>query len=140
MPAASAAHAADAHRQVLANAALRLDFDLRTSDTMYNYVWLRNPRSGGFERLYNFGSDVAAKERRGTGEWKNTIGVRLRAERDLDGRPNTLRLPYPPPLVLSRQFEKAETPAAIHHSPDLPAELPPTLRVADGSVSVDYAL
>jgi len=61
------------NRYVLGNELIRLDFDLRTSDTMYNYVWVKSATTGEFERLYNFGCDVGARER-GASTIRNSIG------------------------------------------------------------------
>ena len=46
----------------LMNAAIKLDFDPRTSDTMYNYIWVRRPSTGNWERLHNFGVDVRVRQ------------------------------------------------------------------------------
>jgi len=133
-----AEHAAR-NRFVLANDLIRLDFDLRTSDTMYNYIWIRNPLSGQFERLYNFGCDVGARER-GTREIVNTIGVNMRAQAEVNENEAAVTLTYPSPLVVYRQFEKASSPAAIWNYPDLPAELPSVMRLCDASLAVTYSL
>jgi hypothetical protein len=126
-------------RYTLGNDLLRLDFDLRTSDTMYNYIWARNPRSGEFERVYNFGCDVGARER-GTTRIVNTIGVKLQLRETLDENEVTIKLVYPSPLVVYRQFEKAASPAAIWNYPDLPQELPSNMRLCDATLAVTYTL
>ncbi|MBA3709143.1 MAG: hypothetical protein H0W83_10035, partial [Planctomycetes bacterium] len=127
------------HRFLLANDQVRLDFDLRTCDTMYNYVWVRNPGTDAWERRYNFGVDIGARER-GTRDIVNTIGVHLQPRVLSDGDGTTLELTYPAPLVVYRQFEKAEDGRETWSYPDLPMELPKQMRLADASVIVRYRL
>lgn len=138
MTALLAEHAARS-RFVLANELIRLDFDLRTSDTMYNYIWVRNPKTGAFERLYNFGCDVGARER-GTRDVVNTIGVNMRAQADVNDSEAAVTLTYPSPLVVYRQFEKASSPATTWNYPDLPQPLPSVMQVCDASLAVTYSL
>ena len=45
-------------RVELKNEVLRMDFDPRTSDTMYNYIHIRRPDTGQWERVHNFGVDA----------------------------------------------------------------------------------
>ncbi|MCY3021809.1 MAG: hypothetical protein NTW87_22590 [Planctomycetota bacterium] len=148
------AQEAGRNRYVLSNECIRLDFDLRTSDTMYNYIWVRNPTTGKFERLYNFGCDVGARERpvaraagspgdpdvRPTPHIVNTIGVNMRAKADVSETEAAVTLTYPSPLVVYRQFEKASNPAAIWNYPDLPDPLPSSMRLADATLAVTYSL
>ena len=47
-------------RVELRNDILRIDYDPRTSDTMYNYIWVKRPSTGEWERCYNFGIDADA--------------------------------------------------------------------------------
>ncbi|HYE04484.1 MAG TPA: hypothetical protein VEL07_03080 [Planctomycetota bacterium] len=130
-------------RLQIGNDLVRLDFDLRTSDTMYNYVLVWNEAVGAFERRYNFGVDVGARERGGT-EVVNTVGVHLEPRVARDGDAVTLELAYPSPLVVYRQFEHADDGRETWSYPDLPRDLarqaPPGMRVADGALVVRYRL
>jgi len=117
-----------------------LDFDLRTSDTMYNYIWARNPKTDRFERLYNFGlRRVGPRARQARlREHGPACGLQPRASAGPEEASVALR--YPSPLVVYRQFEKAGGPESIWNYPDLPDPLPDTMRVADGSLEVSYSL
>ncbi|MFH1707826.1 MAG: hypothetical protein ABIF71_07905 [Planctomycetota bacterium] len=68
-------------RVILENAHIKVDFAPRTSDTMYNYIWVRNAISGEWERVHNFGIDIRAY-RTDNGELINSdflIPIRNRA-------------------------------------------------------------
>ena len=87
-------------RMQIGNEAIRLDFDPRTSDTMYNYICLNRPDTGRWDRVHNFGIDVGAY-RSDTSELINTIGMNLILNRD--GR--SMGVGYPHPLIQYRQFD-----------------------------------
>src|ERR1019366_6661828 len=103
---------------LLGNEHIRLQVDLRTNDTMYNYVWIRNAKTGEFERLHNFGCDCEARLR--DGEWRNAIGVNLQPHPTVSDTEVSLKVITPAPLLLYRQFEKAPDLSAIYNYPDLP--------------------
>ena len=126
-------------RAYLENARLRLDFDRRTSDTMYNYIWVRNPLSGELERVYNFGCDIAATMR-DSGQLENTIGVRLDLEKRTAGQHEELVVQYPSPLFRYAQVADATTMESILNYPDLPEDFGSRMRVADGEASVHYEI
>jgi hypothetical protein len=46
----------------LGNPSLRLDFDPRTSDTMYNYIWIRRPDTGRWLPVHNSFAFVALED------------------------------------------------------------------------------
>jgi hypothetical protein len=81
-------------RVEVGNEVIRLDFGPRTSDTMYNYIWVRRPDGGSWERVHNFGIDVGAY-RSDTGELINTIGMNLIVTRGGSVASGGLRSPQP---------------------------------------------
>ena len=144
---------------------MRLDFDPRTSDTMYNYIWVKRPDTGQWERVHNFGIDVgayradaalrpsSAKRAAGaeaesseapspsaaagasTGELVNTIGMNLILSQE--GR--SMRVRYPHPLIQYRQFDdKIGSPEKVAKYPDFTAEEMPGLVHADASLEFLY--
>lgn len=129
-------------RVELANAVLRLDFDPRTSDTMYNYIHVRRPDSGRWERVYNFGVDVrvvqAGKPQNEIpGGVINAIGMAL--DLRVDGRRATVR--YPEPLVQYRQFDdKIGSAETVRKYPDFTLAALPGLVHADASAEFIYEL
>jgi hypothetical protein len=60
----------------LGNRLLRLDFDPRSSDTSYNYLWIRRPDTGRWLRVHNFGIDVHAPKA-GDNQDINCVGINL---------------------------------------------------------------
>lgn len=122
-------------RLTLGNDALRIDFDPRTSDTMYNYLWVRRPDTGAWERPHNFGVDVRAPH--ADGRTLNLIGMALDVA--ITGR--CARVRYPNPLVQYRQFDDAIGNAAtIAHYPDQRLEELPAMVHADGEVAFVYEI
>ncbi len=110
-------------RVEVGNEAIRLDFDPRTSDTMYNYIWLKRPDTGRWERVHNFGIDVGA-DRSDTGDLINTIGMDLILTREA----RSMRVRYPNPLIQYRQFDdKIGTPEKVAKYPDFTTEEMPGL-------------
>ncbi len=120
----------------LENQGLRLDFDPRTSDTSYNYIWVRRPGDGRWERVHNFGVDVGAYDSQDQREM-NCVGMNLSLERI--GR--TLKVTYPSPLVQYRQFDdRIGTPELIHKYPDLTASDARGLVHAEASIEFRYEI
>lgn len=123
-------------RIVIGNETIRLDFDPRTSDTMYNYIWVRRPETNQWERLHNFGVDVAGYDTR-NGQEINTIGMNLKTRK---GK-GSLRVTYPHPLIQYRQFDdKIGSEKIVRQYPDFADKELPKLVHADGSVEFDYQL
>ena len=123
-------------RLELRNQAMRIDFDARTSDTMYNYIHLLRPDTGQWERVHNFGVDVGAYKT-GTGELTNTIGMNLGLDR-LDGG---LRVTYPDPLIEYRHFDdKIGPPELVARYPDIPPAEAASLPRAEGSLEFAYRI
>ena len=120
----------------LRNEALRIDFDPRTSDTMYNYIHLRRPDTSQWERVHNFGIDVRGY-RTGDGEMINTIGMNLRLRQE----PDAMRVTYPDPLIEYRQFDdKIGTPEMVREYPDFTDEQLKGLKGAGGSLEFLYQI
>jgi len=123
-------------RLELSNEVLRLDFDPRTSDTMYNYIWLRRPDPGRWERVHNFGVDVGSY-RSDTGELINTIGMNLSLLREA----RSMRVRYPSPLIQYRQFDdKIGSPEKVARYPDFSADETPGLVHAEASLEFTYEM
>ena len=129
-------------RVVLANETLRLDFDPRTSDTMYNYIWVRSASTGEWERLHNFGVDVRALK---TGNCPpelpkgiiNTVGMAL--DVTVEGRRAVVR--YPNPLIQYRQFDDKISPLdLVDRYPDFSRKELPSLAHADGEAEFVYEI
>ena len=121
-------------RVVVGNEVIRLDFDPRTSDTMYNYIWLKRLDTGRWERVHNFGIDVGAY-RSDTGDLINTIGMNLILSRGA----RSLRVRYPNPLIQYRQFDdKIGTPEVVARYPDFTTEEMPGLVHAEASLEFVY--
>ncbi|MGD0089490.1 MAG: hypothetical protein ABSE73_06175 [Planctomycetota bacterium] len=126
----------------LANEALKLDFDPRTSDTMYNYVWVRRLGTGAWERLHNFGVDVRVRQAGKQldelpGGIINAVGLCLDIRRQ--GHRATVR--YPNPLIQYRQFDdKIGSPELVRKYPDFSRGELPALVHADAEVEFVYAL
>ena len=129
-------------RVELGNDVLRLDFDPRTSDTMYNYLWVRRVDTGEWERLHNFGVDVRAVQAgKPSGELPggviNTIGMAL--DLRIEGRRAAVR--YPKPLVQYRQFDvKVGRPETVDRYPDFGREDLPSLVHADAEAEFVYEI
>ncbi len=118
----------------LGNEFLRLDFDRRTSDTMYNYIWVRRP-GGEWLRAHNFGVDVRAVH--ADGRTLNCIGMDLDIE--VEGR--RARVRYPSPLVQYRQFDdKVGAADVIARYPGQERDELRTLVHADGEAEFVYEL
>jgi len=123
-------------RVELANAALKLDFDPRTSDTMYNYIWVRRPGSDAWERAYNFGVDVRGFKSTDSSVI-NCIGMNL----SLKHSKNTMQVSYPEPLIQYRQFDdKISSPELIKRYPDFAKKEMPSLVHADAAVEFIYEI
>jgi hypothetical protein len=122
-------------RVELKNELLWLDFDPRTSDTMYNYIHVRRPDTGKWERVHNFGID--ARTFLPDGKLINTIGMCM----DLRPEGRKLQVTYPNPLIQYRQFDdkvgKAQT---IRQYPDFTREQLGQLVHADGELQFTYEL
>ena len=120
----------------LGNRTLRLDFDPRTSDTSYNYIWVRRPDTGQWERVHNFGIDVHAYQA-GTDQEINCVGINLSLKRQGD----TMRVAYPRPLFQYRQVdETVGTAQRIRQYPDFTAAELPGLVHADAALEFQYRL
>jgi inosine-uridine nucleoside N-ribohydrolase len=123
-------------RVQLANQALRLGFDPRTSGTDYNYIWVRRPGTDRWERVHNFGVDVGSFDSDDQREM-NCIGINLSLQRI--GR--TMKVTYPSPLVQYRQFDdRIGTPQMIRKYPDFTAGEARRLVHADASVEFRYEI
>lgn len=121
-------------RVEIGNEQIRVDFDARTSDTMYNYVWVRQPETGEWERVHNFGIDVRSY-RHDNGELINCIGMDLDVERE-GGR---VRVGYPEPLIQYRQFDdKIGSEELIRRYPDQKREEFGGLVHAEASAEFEY--
>ena len=132
-------------RVELSNAALSLDFDPRTSDTMYNYIHVRRPDTGQFVRVHNFGIDVRgprsaagpAGSPQESADEINTVGLCL----DLRREGNRLTVRYPRPLVQYRQFDdNGGSPETVRKYPDFSLDELPSLVHADAEVEFVYEL
>jgi hypothetical protein len=141
----------------LGNDVLRLDFDPRTSDTMYNYIHIRRPDTGKWERPHNFGIDVRAPRSGGQHDELNLIGVNLEiagchcravcgsacddrdtAAKDAAVAPKAL-VTYPHPLIQYRQFDdKIGSAQLVRQYPDFKNNELPALVHADGAVQFEY--
>ncbi|HHN46672.1 MAG TPA: hypothetical protein ENN09_04450 [Planctomycetes bacterium] len=118
----------------LRNDVLHIDFDPRTSDTMYNYIWVRHPSLKSWERVHNFGIDVGAPSS-ADGSEINCIGMNLVLQREKDA----VRVTYPTPLVQYRQFDdKVGDAGVIRRYPDIPAAETPSLVHSDASLEFVY--
>lgn len=116
---------------------MRLDFDPRTSDTFYNYIHVRRPDTGQWQRVYNFGIDVRAPQSDDPDRQLNLIGLCLETSREGD----TMRVKYPDPLIQVRQFDdKIASPQLLRQYPDFKKEELPSLIHARGSVEFQYVL
>jgi len=123
-------------RVVLGNEQIRIDFDPRTSDTMYNYIWVRRPDSGAWERVHNFGVDVRSYKSE-SDELVNTIGMDLDIQ--IDGP--TAQVSYPEPLIVYRQFDdKIGSPESVARYPDQKRVELPGLVHADASIRFTFVL
>ncbi len=123
-------------RVPLANGALRLDFDPRTSGTDYNYIWVRRPDTGRWERVHNFGVDVGSFDSDDRREM-NCIGINLSLERI--GR--TMKVAYPAPLFQYRQLDdRIGRPEMIRKYPDFTSGEARRLIHADASVEFRYEI
>jgi inosine-uridine nucleoside N-ribohydrolase len=123
-------------RVALENDSLRLDFDPRASDTAYNYLWLRRPRTDRWERVYNFGVDVHAPEANDQRDI-NCVGLGLSLRRE----GQAIRVAYPRPLIQYRQFdEKIGTAELLRKYPDLSADDKRGLVHADAAIEFRYEL
>ena len=123
-------------RVELRNECLRMDFDPRTSDTMYNYIWVKRPDTGQWERLHNFGVDVVAFESQ-TGQEINTIGM----DQPIKRSPGALEVVYPNPLIQYRQFDdKIGSAKTVRKYPDFKLNELPSLNHAEGSLSFRYEI
>ena len=129
-------------RVSLMNEALKLDFDARTSDTMYNYVWVRRPDTGRWERLHNFGVDVRVRQAGEPldelpGGIINAVGMCL----DIRRQGHRVLVRYPDPLIQYRQFDdKIGTPETVRKYPDFTRDELPSLVHADAAVEFGYEL
>jgi hypothetical protein len=120
----------------LENHSLRLDFDPRTSGTDYNYIWVRRPDTGRWERVHNFGVDVGSYDS-GDQVEMNCIGMNLALKRS--GR--TIKVSYPAPLVQYRQFDdRIATPELVRKYPDLTADETRRLVHADAAIEFSYEI
>lgn len=123
-------------RVPLENKVLRLDFDARSSDTAYQYIWLKRPDADRWERLLNFGIDVHAPE---SGDQRdiNCVGMGLSLRRE----GLTMHVKYPQPLIQYRQFDqKIGEPELIRRYPDFTAADRKGLVHADASLEFRYEL
>ncbi|MBN1809366.1 MAG: hypothetical protein JW909_09890 [Planctomycetes bacterium] len=115
---------------------IRLDFDPRTSDTMYNYIWAKQPRTGAWTRVHNFGIDVRGP-RPGGGDEINCVGM----EMPLEAEGLKVSVPYISPLARYRQFDKnigsAET---IARYPDQTREEIRVMEHLPASLDFEYEL
>lgn len=126
----------------LRNEALWLDFDPRTSDTMYNYLWVRRPDTGRWERLHNFGADVRVRQ---AGEPLNEMpggiinAVGMAMDIRCHGRQAIVR--YPNPLIQYRQFDdKISPPEIVRKYPDFSRDELPSLVHADAEAEFVYEI
>ncbi len=118
------------------NQNLRLDFDPRTSGTDYNYIWVRRPDTNHWERVHNFGIDVASFDAADQQEM-NFIGINLVLERA--GR--AMKVTYPSPMVQYRQFDdRIGTPTLVRKYPDFTGDETRRLVHADSSVEFCYEI
>ena len=123
-------------RARLANATLRLDFDPRGSDTGYNYIWVRRPDTGRWERVHNFGIDVGSYD--AVDQWEtNCVGISL----SLESTGRTMKVTYPSPLVQYRQFDdRIGTPGLIRKYPQFTTDEARRLVHADASLDFHYEI
>jgi len=121
-------------RIVIGNDRIRLDFDPRTSDTMYNYIWVWRPDTERWLRVHNFGIDVRSYLRGKPEELVNTVGMHLSIQ--VDGRKAAVR--YPSPLFSYGEVGDAKSLEAIHNYPDLPRNYGDLMAVCDASLSFEY--
>ena len=122
-------------RVVVGNGAIRLDFDPRTSDTMYNYIWLRRPTTEPWLRVHNFGIDVRSWRRGQPEELANTVGMHL----DVAAEGRRAVVTYPSPLYEYIQVADAPSLAAIHNYPDIPRDYGDFLPgVCDAALAFTY--
>jgi len=123
-------------RVEIGNDALRLSFDPRTSDTMYNYIDVRRRDTGQWERVHNFGIDVRGYNT-ADGQLVNTIGMNQKLNHD--GR--TVRATYPDPLIVYRQFDdKIGSAKLVRQYPDFTDQELKGLVRADGSLEFTYEI
>ena len=103
---------------------------------MYNYIWVRRPDTGAWERVHNFGTDVRAF-RSGTEESVNTIGMNL----ELRQQGLSMAVTYPFPLIIYRQFDdKVSSPALAARYPDFGKIEMTGLKHADASVRFTFTM
>jgi hypothetical protein len=134
MPASS--RAKPEKRVELANPAIKLDFDPRTSDTMYNYIWVKRPGDGVWERAYNFGVDV-----RGFKTTDNSVINCVGMNLSLKQSKNAMQVTYPKPLIQYRQFDdKISSPDLIKRYPDFTKKELPSLVHSDAALDFTYEL
>jgi hypothetical protein len=126
----------------LMNENIKLDFDPRTSDTMYNYIWVRRPDLNRWERLHNFGVDVRVRQAGKSldelpGGIINAIGMCM----DIRRQGTRAHVPYPNPLIQYRQFDdKIGTPETVRKYPDFTRDEMPSLVHADAEVEFIYEI
>jgi hypothetical protein len=85
----------DANRLRISNNLIALEFDRRTSDTTWNYVWLRDPVDDTWHRSYNFGIDMIPRELPGV-----FISENLKLDVQDKSKGCHVRVCYEAPLVL----------------------------------------
>jgi hypothetical protein len=120
----------------LGNASLRLDFDPRTSDTSYNYIWIRRPDTGRWLRVHNFGIDVHAPKA-GDNQDINCVGINLSLRREA----STMHVGYPRPIIQYRQFdEKIGRADRIRQYPEFSPKELLALVHSDAALEFDYQL
>ena len=120
----------------LGNQSLRLDFDPRSSDTSYNYLWIRRPDTGRWLRVHNFGIDVHAPKA-GDNQDINCVGINLALRREA----NTVHVGYPRPIIQYRQFdEKVGRADRIRQYPEFTAKELPALVHSDAALEFQYQL
>ncbi len=130
----------DSHRETpearveLRNDVLRIDYDPRTSDTMYNYIWVKRPSTGEWERCHNFGIDVHSCA---GGEEINCVGMAMDLKRD----ERSMVVTYPSPIIRYRQFDdKVGDVDVIRRYPDFARDELSKLVGADASVEFTYTI
>lgn len=85
----------DANRLRISNNLVALEFNRRTSDTTWNYVWLCDPLDGTWHRSYNFGIDMVPRELPGV-----FISENLKLDVQNESRGCRVQVYYETPLVL----------------------------------------
>lgn len=80
----------------VSNGSIALEFSKTNSDTTWNYIWIKNPQTASWHRMFNFGLDVVPREFAGIFISKNLlIDVRT-----ADPESCEVIVRYDPPLVL----------------------------------------